>query len=252
MILSVAGKTIEATRIDGASPPLVFLHEGLGSALQWRDFPARIAKETGRGAFAYSRLGYGASDPVSLPRPLDYMQREAIDFLPRVLDAAGIDDAILIGHSDGGSIALVFAAVHPSRTRALVVLAPHVFVEDLSVASIAKAKAAYETGDLRARLAKHHAHVDVAFRGWNDAWLDAGFRSWNIEEYLPRIAAPVLAIQGEDDPYGTRAQIDAIAQQAGGPVETLMLPGSGHAPQRDRGDEAASAIVRFVRTSAPS
>lgn len=233
----------------GGSPVLVFLHEGLGSARQWRDFPARIAEDTGLGALAYSRTGYGASGPVTLPRPLTYMQDEARDFLPGFLDERGIASAILVGHSDGGSIAIVHAALDGGkRVRAIVLEAAHVFVEDISIASIAKARAAFETGDLREKLAKHHgSNVDGAFRGWNDAWLDPRFRSWNIEEYLPRITVPVLVIQGEDDPYGTRAQVDAIARQVGGRVEVLMLAHCGHAPHRDQPEATREAVARFLR-----
>jgi pimeloyl-ACP methyl ester carboxylesterase len=233
---------------------LVFLHEGLGSAKQWRDFPKRIADATGRNAIAYSRLGYGASEPVELPRPLSYMQDEARVFVPALLDALGVQAAILIGHSDGGSIALVHAALDGGkRVKGLILEAPHVFVEDVSIASIAKAREAFEQGDLREKLSKHHgANVDVAFRGWNDAWLDPNFRSWNLEEHLPRITVPTLVIQGEDDPYGTRAQVDAIARQVSGRVETLMLPKCGHAPHRDQPDATAAAMVAFIETSAPS
>jgi pimeloyl-ACP methyl ester carboxylesterase len=235
----------DSARADGA-PVLVFLHEGLGSAKQWRDFPARIGGACGARAMAYSRLGYGGSDPASLPRPLDYMQAEAKEFLPRLLDDLAIRSAILIGHSDGGSIAIVSAATD-ARIRAIVLEAPHVFVEDVSVASIAEAREAYETADLRERLAKHHgANVDVAFRGWNDAWLDPAFRMWNIEEYLPRIEVPVLVIQGEDDPYGTRAQIDAIASGVGRNVETHLVPRCGHAPHRDQPDITAALMIAFI------
>ena len=250
--IEVLGKKVEVRRLgSAASPALVFLHEGLGSAEQWRDFPARIGQATGLPAIAYSRIGYGASAPVDLPRPLTYMQEEAKDFLPRLLDALDVERAILIGHSDGGSIALVHAALDARddrrRVAGVVVEAPHVFVEDVSVSSIAKAREAYEKGDLREKLAKYHGdNVDGAFRGWNDAWLDPGFRAWNIEEYLPAISAPVLVIQGEDDPYGTRAQVDAIARQVGGPVETLMLAKCGHAPHRDQPEATESAMVAFV------
>jgi len=256
--VEVLGKKVEVMRFADApatsasAPTLVFLHEGLGSATQWRDFPTRIGEATGLAAIAYSRVGYGGSAPVELPRPLTYMQDEAKDFLPRLLDALHIDSAILVGHSDGGSIALVHAALDArgkrGRIRAVVLEAPHVFVEDVSVASIAKAREAYETGDLREKLAKYHGtNVDGAFRGWNDAWLDPGFRSWNIEEYLPSIEAPVLVIQGEDDPYGTRAQVDAIARQVGGPVETVMLAKCGHAPHRDQPEATLVAMSAFVR-----
>lgn len=257
--VEVLGKKVEVMRFAEApptasagSPTLVFLHEGLGSAKQWRDFPTLVGHATGLAAIAYSRVGYGGSDPVDLPRPLAYMQDEAKDFVPRLLDALHIDAAILVGHSDGGSIALVHAALDArakrGRIRAVVLEAPHVFVEDISVASIAKAREAYETGDLRDKLAKYHGtNVDGAFRGWNDAWLDPAFRSWNLEAYLPSIVVPMLVIQGEDDPYGTRAQVDAIARQAGGPVETAMLARCGHAPHRDQPEATLAAMSAFVR-----
>jgi pimeloyl-ACP methyl ester carboxylesterase len=238
----------------GAAPSkeratLVFLHEGLGCAAHWRDFPAKVAHATGLPAIAYSRLGYGASDPIALPRPLTYMQDEAKEMLPRVLDAANVGPVILVGQSDGASIAIVAAALDAGkRIRALVLEAPHVFVEEITVASIAKAKEAYEHGDLRARLAKYHGdNVDTAFWGWNRAWLDPDFRAWNIEEHLPRVAVPTLVVQGEDDPYGTRAQVDAIAKQAGGRVEVAMLASCGHAPHRDQEEATLGAIARFVR-----
>jgi pimeloyl-ACP methyl ester carboxylesterase len=256
--MKVLGKEVEARRMDGRDPVLVFLHEGLGSVRQWRSFPDELARATGHGAFVYSRLGYGASDPVPLPRPLSYMQDEARDFLPSVLDAAELESVILVGHSDGASIAIVHAVLEGSardgapgraspRVRGLVLEAPHVFVEDLSVASIAAARDAYEHRDLRDKLAKYHDHVDVAFWGWNRAWLDPAFRAWNLEEYLPHIKVPVLVVQGEDDEYGTRAQVDAIARQVAGPVEVVMLPRCGHAPHRDRPDEARDAIAAFVK-----
>ncbi|AKU98058.1 benzoate degradation ring-cleavage hydrolase [Labilithrix luteola] len=231
----------------GENPTLVFLHVGLGCAVQWRDFPATIAERTGLGALVYSRLGYGGSDPVSLPRPLSYMHDEAREELPRLLDVAGIRSAILVGHSDGGSIALIHAATSKGRVKKVVTLAPHVFVEDVSVTSIAEAKRAYEQGDLRARLAKYHANADVAFWGWNRAWLDPAFRSWNLEGFLPSIEVPVMVLQGEEDPYGTRAQVDAIAKGVSGPVETMLIPKCGHSPQRDQASFTAEAIVRFVR-----
>jgi pimeloyl-ACP methyl ester carboxylesterase len=248
--LEVAGKKLEAELLGPRPPTLAFLHEGLGSLPQWRDFPARVAERTGHGALVYSRFGYGASDPVPLPRPLTYMHEEAREVLPLVLDAAGVGEVVLIGHSDGASIALM-AATTDRRVRGLVLEAPHVFVEDISIASIEKAKTAYESGDLRARLAKYHAHVDVAFRGWNDAWLDPDFRSWNLEHYLPAITVPVLVIQGEDDPYGTRAQVDAIARATRDRVDTLMLPACGHAPHRDQPEATLQAIATFVERLAP-
>jgi pimeloyl-ACP methyl ester carboxylesterase len=231
------------------APTIVFLHEGLGSVAGWRDFPARLAARTGLGALVYSRWGYGRSDPASLPRPLTYMHDEARASLPEVLERAGIRSCVLFGHSDGGSIALLFAGSglpQAERVRGMVLEAPHVFVEDLTIASIAAARDAYRGGDLRDRLARTHADVDGAFRGWNDAWLDPGFRSWNIEDALPRIRVPALVVQGEDDPYGTLAQVDAIARQSGAPVTTRVLPRCGHAPHRDRPDDVEAAVVAFL------
>jgi pimeloyl-ACP methyl ester carboxylesterase len=226
------------------APTLVFLHEGLGSVSLWRDFPRSVADATGCGALVYSRWGYGASDPVTLPRPLTYMHDEAVT-LREVLDVERIRDAILVGHSDGASIAII-AASDP-RVRALVLEAPHVFCEDISVESIAAAKDAFAHGDLRARLARHHADVDGAFWGWNRAWLDPGFRAWNIEEYVPRVRAPTLVVQGEDDEYGTLAQLDAIERGARVKVERVVLAKCGHSPHRDQPERTRKAIVGFVK-----
>lgn len=231
-------------------PVLVFLHEGLGCAAQWRDFPARLGAATGLPAMAYSRRGYGASDPLTGPRDPDFMHVEAETVLPALLDALDIESAILIGHSDGGSIALIHAgtpAAEAGRIRGLIVEAPHVFVEQLSLDSIAAAKRAYETTDLRAKLARWHgANVDHAFRGWNDAWLSPEFRDWNIEDRLPGIACPVLAIQGEDDEYGTAEQVERIARAARRPVELTMLPACGHTPHRDHRDAVLGLMTAFV------
>jgi pimeloyl-ACP methyl ester carboxylesterase len=221
---------------------IVMLHEGLGSVSAWRDFPALVSQTTGLGVFVYSRLGYGRSDPVPLPRPLRYMHDEAA-LLPDILK--DIPKPILLGHSDGASIAII-AAGSGFETRGLVLLAPHVFCEDRSIDGIEKARDAYEHGDLRARLAKHHEHVDVAFWGWNRAWLDPGFRAWNIEEYLPRITAPVLVVQGDADPYGTLAQVDAIERGVPGGITKVILPDTGHAPHRERPAETLDAIRAFV------
>jgi pimeloyl-ACP methyl ester carboxylesterase len=230
------------------APTLVFLHEGLGCVAMWKGFPAAVAAATGCGALVYSRAGYGGSDAVELPRPTRYMHDEAFGALPEVLDATGVRDAILVGHSDGGSIALLYAGSgRAERVRALVLEAPHVFVEDVSVVSIAEAKRAYESGDLRARLLRYHGeNTDGAFWGWNDVWLSDAFRAWNIEEALPRVRAPALVLQGEDDAYGTLAQVDAIVRQSGGRVERRILPACGHSPHRDRPEETLDAIVRFV------
>ncbi len=180
------------------------------------------------------------------------MHDEATLVLPTLLDRFHIETPILIGHSDGGSIALIYAGTafgagtHATPPRGLVLLAPHVFVEDCSITSISRMRELYAATDLRARLGKYHADVDAAFHGWNDVWLDPSFRSWNIEEYLPAITCPVLVLQGEDDEYGTRAQVDAIAKQVRGPVETELLPGCGHAPHRDRRELVLQRIARFV------
>ena len=232
-----------------AAPTLVFLHEGLGSVGMWRDFPARLAEAAACGALVYSRGGHGHSDPVPLPRPLRFMHDEALLVLPEVLDAAEVRDAILVGHSDGGSIALIHAGSGKgARVRALLLGAPHVFCEEISVRSIEAAAEKYREGDLRRALERHHgANVDVAFWGWNDAWLDPGFRAWNIEEYLPGIRVPVLVIQGEDDEYGTLKQLDAIEAGCSGPVTRLVLPGCGHSPHREYPDRTLEAMVAFLR-----
>jgi pimeloyl-ACP methyl ester carboxylesterase len=229
-----------------AAPTLVLLHEGLGSIAQWRDFPARLAAATGCAALVYSRLGYGQSDPITARRAVDYMHDEALTTLPALREALAIADAILIGHSDGASIALIHAGAGRWPLRGLILEAPHVFVEEVGIASIAAAKEAYRASDLRARLARHHRDVDGAFGGWNDIWLDPEFRAWNIEQYLPAITCPVLAIQGADDEYGSAAQLDAIAAQVAGPVETLLLPDCKHAPHRDQPEATLIAMTRFI------
>jgi pimeloyl-ACP methyl ester carboxylesterase len=231
---------------DAAAPILVLLHEGLGSLALWRDFPARLAAATGAATLVYSRLGYGKSDPLAAPRRVDYMHEEALETLPALRDALGIADPILVGHSDGASIALIHAGTGRWPVRGLVLEAPHVFVEDLSIASIAAAKEAYAATDLRARLTRYHDDVDGAFRGWNDIWLAPAFRDWSIESFLSGIACPTLVIQGADDEYGTPAQLDAIAAQVGGPVETVLLPACKHTPHRDQPEATLAAMVRFV------
>jgi pimeloyl-ACP methyl ester carboxylesterase len=231
------------------APTLVFLHEGLGCVSLWKDFPDRAAAATGWGALGYSRAGYGASDPVALPRPLTYLHHEGVEVLPRVLDAAGIRRAVLVGHSDGASIALIHAgAVRDPRIAGAVLMAPHVFNEPSCISGVLKAREAYEQGRLREQLARHHGtNTECAFRGWNDTWLDPGFCRWNIEEILPAITTPLLVIQGREDGYGTAAQIEAIARQVSGPVRTLWLENCGHSPYRDRPEETLMALTEFVR-----
>ena len=249
MRLAAGGASLEARCWGPApdtAPTLVLLHEGLGSAALWRDFPDRLAEATGWGVLAPSRQGYGASDPCPLPRPLDYMEREATEVLPRLLDAAGFRRGVLLGHSDGASIAALHAGSVPDhRVRGLVLMAPHFFVEGISVRSIAAAREAFETGDLRARLARHHADPDAAFRGWCDAWLDPRFRAWDITAALDHIRVPVLAIQGEDDEYGTPAQLAAL-DAVPAPVETHLLPGCRHAPHLDRTDDTLALVADFI------
>lgn len=250
--IGVDGVRLEAQWIGSATagPTLVLLHEGLGCIRMWRDWPEALVRATGLRVLAYSRAGYGGSDPIVRPRPLDYMEREGEHVLPAVLDATGIGDAILVGHSDGASIALCHAgtAAARGRVRGLVALAPHVFCEDCSVAAIEHARDAWLNGDLRERLAKHHgANVEHAFWGWNDAWLDPAFRAWNIERYLPAIEIPVALVQGERDQYGTLRQLDAIAAGVHGPVTRTVLADCGHSPHRDRPEATTAAVVALVR-----
>lgn len=246
----IEGRRIEAEwhgPAPDAAPTFVLLHEGLGCVAMWRDFPAQLAERTGYGVLVYSRPGYGKSDPVPLPRPLTYMHDEAFEVLPAVLDQAKIKNAILLGHSDGASIATIYAGDRRDpRVRALVLMAPHFFCEDISVRSIAAAKEAYETTDLRARLARYHGdNVDVAFWGWNQAWLHPDFRHWNIGEFLPGLRVPVLIIQGREDQYGTVAQIDLARSKAAGPVDVLCLEDCRHSPQADQPEATLQGIADF-------
>ena len=233
-------------RPDGA-PTLVLLHEGLGSVGLWNDFPEKLSAATGTGVFVYSRAGYGKSSPVKLPRPLSYMHDEARETLPRLLDAIGFRRGLLVGHSDGASIAAVYAGSHQDhRVGGLVLIAPHFFTEDSGIASIVEAKKAYETGDLRARLSRWHADVDNAFLGWNGAWLDPEFRKWDITEFLAYIRVPMLIVQGKDDQYGTVKQIEVAQQECYCPVDVALLPGARHSPQRDTPEATLKAISEFV------
>jgi pimeloyl-ACP methyl ester carboxylesterase len=234
---------LEIKEIAGAEPALVFLHEGLGSVRLWRDFPDRLAAATGRRALVYSRAGHGDSYVPDAPRTPRFMHEEALDVLPGLLEAHGIERPVLVGHSDGGSIALIHASRHP--VTGLVVLAPHVFVEDLSVASIAEARDTFETTDLRDRMARHHRDAEATFRLWNDIWLAPEFRDWNIEDVLAGVTAPVLAIQGAHDQYGTLAQIDAIAAGVGGPFERAVLD-ARHAPHLEAPEETLRAATEFI------
>jgi pimeloyl-ACP methyl ester carboxylesterase len=246
--MQVNGMQLEVRWWGSPTPslPIVLLHEGLGSAGLWRDFPEALAASTGRRVMAYSRFGHGESDPPASPHTTAFMHEEAA-LLPAILDAAGIHRAILLGHSDGGSIALIAAAESPSWFEALILEAPHVFVEDVSIESIERTTAVYHDGLLRPLLARHHQHVDTAFHGWSDVWLHPEFRQWNLESSLPRITCPILLIQGTDDEYGTIRQIDAIAAQSGGPTEQMIVPQCGHAPHRDQREQVLSRVTAFVR-----
>jgi pimeloyl-ACP methyl ester carboxylesterase len=224
---------------------IVLLHEGLGSVAMWRDVPAAIAERTGRRVMAYSRFGHGQSEPPLTPHTVRFMHDEAA-LLPEIFDITGIRSAILLGHSDGGSIALVAASQQPTLVDGLILEAPHVFVEDISIKSIERVRRHYAETHLRQRLARFHADVDVAFRGWSEIWLDPAFRTWNLEEFLPTVTCPVLLIQGELDDYGTLRQIDTIANRVAGPVERLILPECGHSPHRDKREQVMEAIARFI------
>jgi pimeloyl-ACP methyl ester carboxylesterase len=230
-----------------AAPTIVMLHEGLGSVGLWNDFPEKLQAATGCGVFVYSRAGYGASSPVTLPRSLDYMHIEATDVLPNVLDAIGFRRGLLLGHSDGASIAAIYAGSRQDhRVQGVVMIAPHFIVEDISVKSIAEIKVAYETTELKAKLARWHKDVDNAFYGWNGAWLDPKFRAWDISEFLAYIRVPVAVIQGERDQYGTMRQVEIAREECYCPVEVTEVPGAGHSPHREAPGATLDAITEFV------
>jgi pimeloyl-ACP methyl ester carboxylesterase len=243
--VEVDGRRLELLDLpgDAALPALVLLHEGLGSVGLWRGFPHELAAATGARVIAYSRHGHGRSDPPSRPRTPRFMHEEALDVLPALLDALDAPRPLLVGHSDGASIALIHAASHP--VEAVVAMAPHVFVEDLGLEQIRTAREAFERGDLRERMARHHRDPDAAFHGWNDVWLDPAFAAWELTGLLPAIDCPLLLIQGERDQYGTMAQLDAIERGAGGPVERAHLD-CRHAPQLEAPAETLAAIAAFV------
>ena len=246
--LNLDGRRIEYRFVDpvaATGADLVMLHEGLGSVSSWRDFPEQLAQATGCRTLVYSRHGYGRSSPLDAPRRVDYMHEEARVWLPAILDQLAIRRPLLFGHSDGASIALIHAASDGSDVAGIIALAPHVKVEDLSLHSIAAAKTAYLETDLRTRLSRHHADVDSAFWGWNRIWLDPAFRDWNIEGLLSSIRCPILAIQGEDDEYGTMEQIESIARSAPD-TRLLALPACRHSPHRDQPEAVLAAAREFV------
>jgi pimeloyl-ACP methyl ester carboxylesterase len=246
--MNVGPGRIEYERVAGDNrdaATFVMLHEGLGSVSMWKDFPVQLARATGNHVVVYSRHGYGRSAAVRAPRTVRYMHDEALVVLPRFLDEIGIEHPILLGHSDGGSIALIHAGGSGRAVGGIVALAPHVMVEDISVSSIAAAKIAYQSTNVRERLARYHDDVDGAFWGWNDMWLDPAFRTWNIEEYLPRIRCRVLAIQGEDDEYGSMEQIERIARAAP-EVEMQKFANCGHSPHRDQPEAVLAAVAQWT------
>ncbi|HEY2604518.1 alpha/beta hydrolase [Paraburkholderia sp. RL18-103-BIB-C] len=248
--LRIEYRWINQTAAD--APIAVFLHEGLGSIAMWRDWPQTLCERLGMRGLVYSRPGYGLSTPRAhhVKWPVDFMTDQARDILPALLDALAIDARErermwVVGHSDGGSIALLYAALHPDALAGAVVIAPHVFVEDISVESIAQTKQLYETTDLRAKLGRYHADVDSAFYGWNDIWLNPAFRQWSITAELASIRQPLLAIQGHDDNYGTMAQIDTIAARVP-QTQLVKLDACGHSPHRDAPGKLNDAIAAFV------
>jgi pimeloyl-ACP methyl ester carboxylesterase len=234
-----------------AAPLIIFLHEGLGSLSMWRDFPQQLCEEVGARGLLYSRPGYGQSTPRAADEVWgsDFMHQQAHTVLPALLQALGVDTDVnppwLLGHSDGGSIALLYAAQFPDKAAGLIVLAPHIMVEDITIENIVKARTAYETTDLPKRLARHHADPDSAFWGWNRIWLSPEFRNWTIEADLPKITCPVLAIQGLDDEYGTVQQVHGIAQRVP-QTQLLEIPQCGHSPHRDAPHQVINAALHCI------
>lgn len=251
--LSVGGASLEYKWLApqaADAPTIVTLHEGLGCVGLWGDVPEKLQQATGAGVFAYSRAGYGQSSPVALPRPLDYMQREALDVLPKVLDAIPFRRGLLLGHSDGASIAAIYAGAHQDhRLQGIALIAPHFIVEDLSVESIAAIKTTFETTDLKTKLSRWHKDVDNAFYGWNGAWLDPKFRDWDISEYLAYIRVPVLIVQGENDQYGTLRQAEIAQAECYCPVDLEIISDAGHSPHREAPRVTLDAIGQFAKAA---
>ena len=242
---TVDGLRIEAVEHPGdpARRPFVLLHEGLGSVGLWRTFPAALNDATGRRVIVFSRFGHGRSDPPAEPRTPAFFHEEALEVLPELLPQLDAENAILVGHSDGGSIALIHAAYHP--VTGLVLIAPHSFVEDFTVEEIARTRELYDDGGLRERMARHHDDPDAAFRGWSEVWLDPEFREWSIESDAQGVTAPVLLMQGDADPYGTLEQIDRIKARIQGPVERIVFENAGHSLQLEQPDAVVGAIAAF-------
>jgi pimeloyl-ACP methyl ester carboxylesterase len=230
-----------------AAPTIVMLHEGLGSVGLWDTFPDKVAAATGAGVFVYSREGYGRSIPAKLPRPLSFMDEEALNVLPRVLAAIGFQRGVLFGHSDGASIATIYAGgVQDHRVRGLVLMAPHFFTEEMGLTEIRRAGEAFDAGILRDKLKRWHADVDGAFRSWIGPWLDPDFQKWEITEALGYIRVPILIVQGADDQYGTLRQVEAAKEECFCPVETAILAGARHSPHRDAPEATLEAVAGFI------
>ena len=230
-----------------AAPTIVMLHEGLGSVGLWGEFPDKIAAATGAGVFVYSRAGYGNSTGAKLPRATSFMDEEAREVLPRVLAAIGCRRGIILGHSDGASIATIYAgSVQDHRVRGIVLIAPHFFTEEMGLAEIRRARKSFDSGALRERLKPYHADVDTAFRSWNEPWLHSDFQNWDITEALGYIRVPVLIVQGENDQYGTLKQIEVARQECFCPVETVVLPGIRHIPYREAPELTVDAVAAFI------
>lgn len=248
--IAVDGVSLEGAWFGEKSPDaptIVLLHEGLGSVSTWRAFPERLAHATHARVFVYSRAGYGQSAPVRLPRPVDYLRREAIDVLPKLLDAIGFRRGILLGHSDGGSIAAIYAgSTQDHRVRGLVLIEPHFFVEEFNLASIRKIANEYKTTDLRTRLARHHVDPDATMQGWLDFWLNPEFKSFDMRDELQHIRVPILFIKGENDPYGTVAQIQVAEAECYCPVEATIVPNARHAPHHDQPETTMALITDFI------
>ncbi|MEP4198507.1 MAG: alpha/beta hydrolase [Aliishimia sp.] len=249
--LRARGKALEYQCLGPApndSPTLVLLHEGLGCLALWRDFPARLQAATGLGVFVYSRQGYGHSDPANMPRPLDYMTREAVDVLPEVLDAIGFQQGVLIGHSDGATIAALHAGYQQDqRVTGVVLIAPHFFTESKGLAAITSARQAFETGDLARKLGKYHRDAAHSFAGWCDSWLHPDFVAWNATDALDNIRVPILTVQGDADPYGSLAQIMVVEDRAPGAVTQLVLEAVGHTPHLEQLEDVVARIHEFIR-----
>ena len=236
-----------------AAPTLVLLHEGLGCVGMWNEFPDKLQAATGAGVFVYSRMGYGRSSPAKLPRRLDFMHEEARQTLPLILDAIGFQRGLLVGHSDGASIAAIYGgSFQDHRVNGLVLMAPHFIVEDVTSASIQEFRKTYDTTELRQRLARYHDDVDATAHGWSDVWLKGDFRSWDLTEDLAHIRVPVLIIQGENDQYGTARQIEIAQEECYCPVEALMLPDTRHVPFREAPKATLDAVVEFTRRALQS